>query len=88
MDISKTAESILKSGTLKRRINRAGMFQQMTFKVVTRTIGNIKYVVLSTERTIDLSELVKMANETGLPVEAQNGKAFPEGKSAMDFKTE
>ena len=64
---------------------RSGMYQQITFAVKRVTHGNIVYVELATERQIDMTELSRVADEIGLPVEAPNGKAFPKGTSAVDF---
>ncbi len=62
------------------------MFQQLTFKVRRVHLGNITYAELHTDRMIDISELNRIAAEIGLPVESQNGKAFPKGTSASDFQ--
>ncbi|MEM3839449.1 MAG: hypothetical protein QXF01_02640 [Candidatus Micrarchaeaceae archaeon] len=86
MNLSQTALEIIKSGQAKIRVLRSGMFQQMTFKIRRVSHGNIKYVQLYTDRMIDLSELSRISNEIGLPVEAQNGSAFPKGTSASDFQ--
>lgn len=72
-------------GAIKIRVVRNGMFQQLTFTVKKVKHGNIEYVELATERQIDISELAKIAEDVGLPVESQNGKAFPKGTSAVDF---
>lgn len=61
------------------------MFQQITFTVRKARLGNIEYTELFTDRTIELTELAKISEETGLPVEASNGKAFPKGSGAADF---
>ncbi len=84
--ISENTKNIIKNGSVKIRITRSGMLQQMTFTVREVRTGNIKYVELFCDRMIDMSELLRVANQTGLPVEAQNGTAFPEGTSASDFQ--
>ena len=61
------------------------MYQQITFEIKEVISGNIQYPELFTTRLIDISELTRIANETGLPVAAQNAVAFPEGTSASDF---
>ena len=63
------------------------MHQKMTFVVKKVNMGNMSYNELYIDRQIDLSELQRIAQETGLPVEAQNGKAFPKGTSASDFQS-
>ena len=37
------------------------------------------------DRLLDRSELQRVANEIGLPIEAENGRAMPEGKGEKDF---
>ena len=75
----------MKNGSAKIRVVRSGMFQQMTFTVRRVQLGNITYVELGIDRQVDMSELTRVANEIGLPIEAPNGKAFPKGTSATDF---
>ena len=87
MRLSNRAQEALKAGLVELRVNRSGMFQRITFRTKTARLGSIEYNELFTERTIELTELAKIANEIGLPVEAPNGHAFPEGTSASDFKT-
>ncbi len=64
---------------------RSGMYQQITFSVKRVPYGNLAYVALVTERQIDMTELSRVADDIGLPVEAPNGKAFPKGTSSVDF---
>ncbi|MDE1768651.1 MAG: hypothetical protein KGH64_00890 [Candidatus Micrarchaeota archaeon] len=80
------AKQILARGSIKIRVVRSGMFQQLTFAVKRIKHGNIEYTELMTDRQVDISELTRIANEVGLPVEANNGKAFPNGTSAVDFQ--
>ncbi len=85
-EIPNAAMDIIRRGSVKIRVTRSGMFQQLTFTVRKTRLGNIEYTELYTERQIDMSELVRIARETGLPVRAQNAEAFPEGTSAPDFQ--
>jgi hypothetical protein len=85
--VSEFAKEIVKRGSIKIRVKRSGMFQQITFKVKEAKSGNISYYELYTERIIDTSELLRVAEEVGMPVEAPNGKAFPKGSAAADFET-
>ena len=85
MILSGKAQEVLRQGSIKLRVNRGGMFQQITFKTKIARLGNIEYSELFTDRLIELSELAKIAEEIGLPVESPNGKAFPKGTSAADF---
>lgn len=87
MGLSEKAKEALRRGSIKLRVNRSGMFQQLTFKVKTTKFGNLEYSELYSDRLIELSELAAIADEVGLPVEAPNGRAFPKGTRASDFQT-
>ncbi len=87
MELSRLGQEALMKGRIKIRVMRSGMIQQITFTVTKVKAGNIEYTELFSDRQIDTSELLRVANETGLPVEARNGKAFPEGKGASDFES-
>ncbi len=84
-ELSESAKRILKEGSIKARVKRSGMLQMMTFTIKRIQVGNSHYVELFLDRVIDTSELLRLANELGLPIEAQNGRAFPTGKGAKDF---
>ncbi len=86
MGLSGRAQEVIRQGSVKLRVNRSGMFQQITFTVRKVKLGNIEYVELFTDRIIELAELAKIAEEVGLPAEASNGRAFPKGTAATDFK--
>ena len=86
MGLGEKARKILEDGAVKMRVSRGGIAQQVTFTVKRVAFGNISYVELFSDRVIDISEITRVAEETGLPVEAANAKAFPEGKSSIDFK--
>ncbi len=87
IELSVKAKDALRAGVIKLNVVRSGMHQQLTFKVRRTSLGNLTYTELFTERLIDVSELSRLANELGLPVEAQNGRAFPKGTSAADFSS-
>ena len=84
--ISEKSLGIAKGGAYRARVLRGGMFQNFTFTIKKERSGNIEYTVLYTNRMIDISELMRIAEETGLPVVAENGRAFPKGSSATDFQ--
>ncbi len=86
MELSENARRILSDGSIKLRLRRAGMFQFQTFVVKRIKLGNGHFVELFLDRVIDMSELTRLANEIGLPIESQNGRAFPAGRSAKDFE--
>jgi outer membrane receptor for monomeric catechols len=85
LKLSEEAKRIISAGSIKIRVRRSGMLQQLTFSVKHSTLGNINYVHLYTDRIVDTSELLRIANEIGLPVQAPNASAFPKGTSAGDF---
>ncbi|MGC8479164.1 MAG: hypothetical protein ACP5M9_00635 [Candidatus Micrarchaeia archaeon] len=86
MELSENAKLTLSRGKVKLRVLRSGMYQQITFDVKVVSSGNIEYNELFTNRTIDISELKRIADEIGLPIAAQNAIVFPEGTSSNDFK--
>ncbi len=80
------ARKIIGEGSVTIRVRRSGMLQVLVFRIKKVPAGKDNYFVeLFVARVIDMSELQRVANETGLPVEAENGTAFPEGKGANDF---
>ncbi len=80
-----TAMGIVASGGIRIRVKRSGMLQVLHFKIKKVQIGKDYYVELFVGRVLELGELQRVANETHLPAEAENGRAFPEGKGAKDF---
>ncbi|MGC8629016.1 MAG: hypothetical protein ACP5T4_02285 [Candidatus Micrarchaeia archaeon] len=77
---------ILKKGFVEVRVNISGIFQKVTFKVEKEKSGGIEYTTLHTDKLVGISDLAKIAAETGLPAESPTGKVFPKGKSAKDFQ--
>ena len=88
MELTEKAKAILRAGSAKARVNRSGIFQQITFRVMTKSSGNVMYAELFTDKQINATDLSNLANEFGLPIEAQNCTAFPKGTSAFDFRIE
>ena len=84
--LNDTSKKIISDGSARIRVRRSGMLQFKVFKIKRIPAGKDDYFVeLFLDRVIDMTELQRVANDTGLPVEAENGRAFPEGKSAKDF---
>ena len=83
--ISELGRRALREGSITIRVKRAGMLQQHKFTIKKVRLGSEEFVELFSDRMIDISELKRVANETGLPVEVQNGRAFPDGLGAKDF---
>ncbi|MGC8571933.1 MAG: hypothetical protein ACP5RI_02830 [Candidatus Micrarchaeia archaeon] len=76
---------ILKDKKIKIRVNRSGIYQLQTFSVKYVEFGNEQFVELFLDKVLDVKELQRVADEVGLPVESQSGRAFPKGKGAKDF---
>ena len=74
-----------KDGSVKVRVKRSGMYQVITLRFKHIPMGKDYYVELFFDRVLEMPELKRVANEMMLPVEAENGRAFPEGKGAGDF---
>ena len=81
----RSVEDILKSGSVKIRVLRTGMFQTQTFIVRDVKFGSGAFYELFLDKVVELPELERVANEIGMPVEASNGRVFPKGKAAKDF---
>ena len=85
MAIDDKAAEILRQGYARIKVKRAGMLQFQVFKVKRVELGGDAFVELFLDRLLDMSELLRVANEIGLPVESENRRVFPEGKGAKDF---
>ncbi len=83
--LDENAMRIIKAGGARIRVKRSGMYQYLTFKIKKVEIGKDYFIELFVGRILDMSELQRVAKETSLPVEAENGRAFPEGMGAKDF---
>jgi hypothetical protein len=84
--LSEKSKKIVADGSVRIKITRSGMLQFKVFKIKHIPAGKDAYFVeLYLDRVIDMSELQRVANETGLPTEAENGRAFPESTGAKDF---
>ncbi|MCX6776396.1 MAG: hypothetical protein NTY73_00255 [Candidatus Micrarchaeota archaeon] len=83
--LPRVAKDALKAGKVDIRVMRSGtlQFQEFVIKRLPLPIG--QYPVLSVDKFIDMSELLRLAEEYQLPVSAKNGTAFPRGKTAKDF---
>lgn len=83
--VDEKALGFIRNGSIKLKVRRSGMYQQITFKIKRIPMGKEYYVELFFDRVLEMPELQRIANETALPVEAENGRAFPTGKGASDF---
>jgi citrate lyase alpha subunit len=82
---SEKAMEAIRNGSVVVRVKRSGMLQTLTLKIRKVSLGDGYFIELHFGRILDIAELHRIANEIGLPVEAENGTAFPEGKGAKDF---
>lgn len=80
----KRAEALSK-GEVIVQVKRNGIFQKLPFRLVRRKTndGEVPYLVL--DKFLDVSELVRVAEEYQLPVESPVGKIYPKGKRETDF---
>lgn len=78
-------KTALAAGGIEVRVKRAGMFQLLPFKVVRHKTPSGEVPYLTLEKFLDVSELVRIAEEYSLPVNAMNGKIYPRGKKESDF---
>ncbi|MDE1865325.1 MAG: hypothetical protein KGH94_01640 [Candidatus Micrarchaeota archaeon] len=83
--IDDKARRIIQAGSIRLEVWRTGMLQFQVFKIKRVKIGQQEFVELYLNRLLDRSEIQRVANEVGLPVEAENGRAMPEGKAEKDF---
>ncbi|MDE1761965.1 MAG: hypothetical protein KGH78_02100 [Candidatus Micrarchaeota archaeon] len=87
MELKPLARQAIQNGSIKIRVKRSGMYQQLTFHARKALMGNVEFIELFTDRIVDTSELLKVAEDFGLPIEAPNAKVFPKGTSAQDFSS-
>jgi len=85
MAVDENASQILRQGYARIKVKRAGILQFQVFKVKRVELGENTFVELFLDRLLGMSEMLRVANETGLPVESENRRVFPEGKGAKDF---
>lgn len=86
MELSERARKVIREGSIKLRVTRSGMIQQITFRVRRVPIGTGAMTLeLYFDRVIDAHELQRIANDVGLPVHADKIAAYPEGTSAKDY---
>ncbi|MDO8339760.1 MAG: hypothetical protein Q7T16_03820 [Candidatus Burarchaeum sp.] len=83
--LSAEAQEAVEKGKVEIKVWRAGALQRIEFSAKRFPTGNMQYLVLFTDRFVDLGELVRLAEEAGLPIFAANGKVFPRGKTSADF---
>ncbi len=83
--LPKISKVALKQGKIDIKVMRSGtlQFQEFVVKRLPLPIG--QYPVLFIDKFIDMSELLRLAEECQLPVSAKNGTAFPRGKTSKDF---
>lgn len=80
-----TIQEILAKGKAEIRVKRAGVHQRQDFLVKRGMSPEGQYPYLFIDKFVDLGELIRVAEEYGLPVTAKNGSVYPKGKSSKDF---
>lgn len=83
--LPKITKDALEKGKADIRVMRSGTLQFQTFEVKRMDSPIGKFPVLFLDKFVDLSELLRIAEEFQLPVFTKNGQIFPKGKSAKDF---
>ncbi len=83
--LDENARRIISAGSVKIKVWRTGMLQLQTFTVKRVKIGQQEFAELFLPKLLDRTEMQRVANEIGLPIEAENGRAMPEGKGEKDF---
>ena len=78
-------KEILAKGKAEIRVKRAGVIQLQDFFVKRGMSPEGEYPYLFIDKFVDLSELLRVSEEYGLPVTAKNGNVFPRGTSSKDF---
>ena len=80
-----SVSEILAKGKIDIKVKRSGVIQFQEF-IVKRGISPAgEYPYLFIDKFVDLSELIRVSEEYGLPVTAKNGNIFPKGKTSKDF---
>lgn len=79
------AKGAMEKGKIEVKVRRAGVLQNLELVVGRFPIGSNKFLALCTDKYVDLGELVRVAEEVGLPIFAKSGRVFPRGKGAADF---
>ena len=80
-----SAKEIIAKGKVDLKVRRAGVrqFQEFTVKKGLGPAGEYPYLFI--DKFVDISELMRVSEECGMPVTAKNGSIFPRGTSAKDF---
>jgi len=83
--LPKIAKDALKKEKVDIRVMRSGtlQFQEFMVKRIPSPVG--AYPVLFVDKFVDMSELLRLAEEYQLPISAKNGTVFPKGKTSKDF---
>ena len=80
-----SAEEIIAKGKVEITVKRGGVIQRQEFVVRKGMSPAGEYPYLFIDKFVDLSELIRVAEEYQLPVTAKNGSVFPKDKTSKDF---
>jgi hypothetical protein len=81
-------KKILKDGFLQIKVRVSGMLQNHKFLLKKENSAFGDYYLLETDIPIMAAEMMRAANEVGLPLRSPTGFFFPKGKSPKDFQAE
>lgn len=78
-------KKILKDGKGEILVLHSGMRQRIEFVIVREEtpVGPVPY--LKTDRWVNATELLRVAEQMDLPIIAPSGKYFAPGKKALDY---
>jgi len=78
-------KEVLSKGKVELLVRRKGSLQRLTFFITREKISTGEVPYLTTDKQIELPELIRISEEYQLPVKSLDRKVFPRGKAANDF---
>ncbi len=78
-------DEILRKGYIITKVTVSGVRQTHRLNVVKEKSGAGNFYYLTGRFAIPQSEMIRMAEEFGLPIKSRDVLVFPKGKSKKDF---
>lgn len=78
-------EKIFREGKIEVEVQHSHMLQKIEFVLKKEPFGRKSFYYLYTDREVDSSSLIKLAEELDIPVQGSSGRFFPKNKNATDF---
>jgi|GEM_PF-6928045 uncharacterized protein (DUF1919 family) len=85
MDKEEFKKYIFEKQKIELIANHSGMRQKVEFELKKIKMGQKNLFVLYTQKPINASELIRLADEFDFPFEGTAGRFFPKNKKASDF---